>query len=187
MMSDNDIPRIDALFAYVSVDAKGMEGIPAVRTEMGVMPLVCGDPRRLESMKELARSLKSSETISLSLYRFDRAECVDAVTVDGSGGKYYRGMRIDGDCSVTVNGEPLNPRQDLRNHSPTGLNWGYGGSGPAQLALAMLADCLGDDLAQSHYMAFKQEIVAQLPDVWILSDEAIRDWLLSRTAAHAAQ
>jgi len=28
------------------------------------------------------------------------------------------------------------PRSDLRNHSPNGFEWGYSGSGPAQLALA---------------------------------------------------
>ncbi len=36
-------------------------------------------------------------------------------------------------------------RLDLYNHSPTGFEWGYWGSGPAQLALAMLADCLASD------------------------------------------
>ncbi len=35
---------------------------------------------------------------------------------------------------------PLGPRLDLANHSPDGFSWGYGGSGPAQLALAILAD-----------------------------------------------
>jgi len=32
----------------------------------------------------------------------------------------------------------LRLRSDLFNHSPTGFEWGYGGSGPAQLALAIL-------------------------------------------------
>ncbi len=40
---------------------------------------------------------------------------------------------------------PLAPRLDLWNHSPTGFQWGYAGSGPAQLALALAADVLGDD------------------------------------------
>jgi hypothetical protein len=31
-------------------------------------------------------------------------------------------------------------RLDLRNHSPTGFAWGYGGSGPSQLSLAILSD-----------------------------------------------
>lgn len=34
----------------------------------------------------------------------------------------------------------LDPRLDLANHSPTGFGWGYNGSGPAQTALAILAD-----------------------------------------------
>ena len=38
----------------------------------------------------------------------------------------------------------LEPRLDLRNHSPTGFSWGYLGSGCAQLALALLVDVLGD-------------------------------------------
>src|SRR5579859_5749217 len=38
----------------------------------------------------------------------------------------------------------LNPRNDLMNHSPNGLSWGYLGSGPAQLALAMLMEVFGD-------------------------------------------
>ena len=36
----------------------------------------------------------------------------------------------------------LNPRRDLVDHSPTGFEWGYGGSGPAQLALALASDAL---------------------------------------------
>lgn len=38
---------------------------------------------------------------------------------------------------------PLDPKLKLVNHSPTGFSWGYGGSGPAQLALAILADHFG--------------------------------------------
>lgn len=55
----------------------------------------------------------------------------------------YAGIRNEDDaCSVTVNGDPLAPRRDLFNHSPTGFEWGYGGSGPAQLALALMCDLL---------------------------------------------
>lgn len=50
----------------------------------------------------------------------------------------------------------LTMRLDLRNHSPTGMNWGYAGSGPAQLALAILADALDDDTrALALYQRFK--------------------------------
>jgi len=56
----------------------------------------------------------------------------------------YRGLRRDdGQPVVTVDGLTLNPRTDLMNHSPDGLEWGYQGSGPAQLALAILAHHFG--------------------------------------------
>jgi hypothetical protein len=57
--------------------------------------------------------------------------------------KTYEGRREGYAALVTVNERPLTPRLDLWNHSPTGFEWGYGGSGPAQLALALLADHLG--------------------------------------------
>jgi len=33
---------------------------------------------------------------------------------------------------------------ELADHSPSGFEWGYGGSGPAQLALALLLDYTDD-------------------------------------------
>ena len=80
------------------------------------------------------------------------------------------------DAGSPDGGYPLNPRYDLRHHSPTGFEWGYGGSGPAQLALALLADALGDDeQARRHYQDFKFKVVASLPQgSWELSEEDIR-------------
>lgn len=44
-----------------------------------------------------------------------------------------------------------------------GFDWGYAGSGPAQLALALLLDYTDDeDVALAAYMAFKTEVVSQL-------------------------
>lgn len=81
--------------------------------------------------------------------------------------KVYEGKRTDTGVVVTVDGVMLRERQDLRNHSPTGFEWGYGGSGPAQLALAILADHLGDDhAALALYQDFKFNVVAALPGSW---------------------
>lgn len=61
--------------------------------------------------------------------------------------KLYQGMRVNGDAHVIVIDDkrryPLPPRNDVMNHSPDGFEWGYGGSGPAQLALALCVDALG--------------------------------------------
>ena len=59
--------------------------------------------------------------------------------------KEYRGKRLDTGVEVTVDGSPLDPRYDLRRLSQSGFEWGYGGAGPMQLALAILADHFGGD------------------------------------------
>lgn len=71
---------------------------------------------------------------------------------------------VRGEIDESYTGEPLDLRLDLMRHSPTGFAWGYGGSGPAQLALAMLADALGDDReALRIYQRFKEVLIARLP------------------------
>jgi hypothetical protein len=67
-------------------------------------------------------------------------------------------------------------RLDLFNHSPTGFSWGYGGSGPAQLAIALLADALGDDddRAIRLHQCFKFKVVACWPEGerwWITAEQ----------------
>ncbi len=82
----------------------------------------------------------------------------------------------DGSAVVAFNGEPLDPRLDLWNHSPTGFEWGYGGAGPAQLALAILAAYLGDDRrAVALHQRFKWRLIAPQPRTleWSLTT----DWL----------
>lgn len=105
---------------------------------------------------------------------------VDAKKNNPNKEKQYEGKRSFGECFVTVDGRVLDPRFDLCTHSPTGFEWGYGGSGPAQLALALLADRLADDgQALGLYQALKFKIVAGLPrEGWTLKgseiDEAVR-------------
>ncbi len=96
--------------------------------------------------------------------------------------KHYIGERTPEGCTVEVldssnpnGGYALDPRHDLRNHSPDGFNFGYGGSGPAQLSLALLADALGNDAkAQQWYQDFKFKVIARLEgDHFELSQEDI--------------
>jgi hypothetical protein len=86
---------------------------------------------------------------------------------------YAGGRSLDG-AVVTVDGKPLPPRYDLRRLSPAGFEWTYEGAGPAQLALALLADHLGDDTrALALYEAFMREVVAELDNSWELSSADI--------------
>lgn len=95
--------------------------------------------------------------------------------------KVYHGTRTDHGVAVTVeeDGEArgLDPRRDLRDHSDDGFEWGIAAGGPAQLALALAADVLGDDQrAQEVYQRLKSRLVARLPDEgWVLTENRIRD------------
>lgn len=102
----------------------------------------------------------------------------------GSETKIYRGKPLVA-CetyvyvthSISSFCNDLDPRLDLANHSPTGLSWGYEGSGPAQLSLALLADALDDDakalkLHQPFNSAYIARIDAKME--WVLSANMIR-------------
>ena len=93
--------------------------------------------------------------------------------------KRYEGRRVNGLPDVRVDGVPLNPRLDLQKQRYTGFDWGFLGTGPSQLALALLADCLDDeDEADSLHQDFASAVVAGLAsDGWILTDEEIRETL----------
>lgn len=91
----------------------------------------------------------------------------------------YHGRRTEHGCAVDVeeDGEcyVLHPRHDLRNHSAD-IEWGFSGSGPAQLALALAADVLqDDDKAQDIYQRLRSKLVASLPhEGWVLTEGRIR-------------
>lgn len=62
-----------------------------------------------------------------------------------------------------LNRFPLAQRQEVINHSPDGFEWGYHGSGPAQLALAILVDFFGRDVTSATrlHQLFKQKVIAR--------------------------
>jgi hypothetical protein len=82
---------------------------------------------------------------------------------------------------------------DEVNHSPTGFEWGYRGSGPAQLAYAILRSYfeimvgLSPELAaikaQKEYFEFKDAVVCNYFGrswSWELDSDQIRNWRIGR-------
>lgn len=109
--------------------------------------------------------------------------------------EFYRG-RYDADAHaiveyVTVDGVETLPHIVI--HSPTGFSWGYGGSGPADLALSLLCHALGIapirspfanayvdrygerfERAWAQHQQFKWEVVAQMKDdSWTLARDVV--------------
>lgn len=87
---------------------------------------------------------------------------------------------------VWIGDKQLSPgaSQKVRNHSPDGFNWGYGGSGPAQLALALLLHLEGELFSRQHYQDFKWEVIARLPQSdFEIPFETVQKWIDSRKEA----
>ena len=106
----------------------------------------------------------------------------------------FKGHRGRKDCTVLVSHDGGESYANLplylewANHSPTGFEWGYYGSGPSQLAYAILhhyftaMDGLTDEeayeKAQDIYMRFKQDAISTIGvKEWELDGFDIEAWL----------
>ena len=76
----------------------------------------------------------------------------------------------EGDARATV--------PHVARHSPTGIEWGYGGSGPADLARSVLLALVDAEAADALYQRFKQDVVASVPEAGgVLRAADIRAWV----------
>ncbi len=93
--------------------------------------------------------------------------------------KIYRGVRMPDGCAVTVDGAALDLRFDLKAQSDSRIEWGYDGTGPRQLALAILADHSEDDmLALNFHQAFTESVIAEFKgDEWVMSSDDVQNTL----------
>lgn len=108
-----------------------------------------------------------------------QSEEIDEPAEVATGTKIYTGrIEADGSAIVMVDDQvlPLAPSLAVRDHSRTGFSWGYCGSGPSQLALALLLDCFSDvHKAKRLYQAFKFKVVALWPlqEDWKITSDQI--------------
>jgi hypothetical protein len=94
------------------------------------------------------------------------------------GTPYPSDANAAGHWMVVRDGQMLKiaPSQKLWKHSE-GFSWGYPGSGPAQLALALLLDALGDkQRALRLHQRFKSSVVARWPkdEGWTITEDEIK-------------
>lgn len=78
-------------------------------------------------------------------------------------------IKLKGDFSsgrIWLNEKELSLEKSLhvRSHSPTGFAWGYSGSGPAQLALAICIELFTVGRALNIYQQFKEDVISFLPE-----------------------
>lgn len=99
--------------------------------------------------------------------------------------KRYIGIRAIGLGNKVIVRTPKG-RYDLippQQHSPSGFEWGYGGSGPSDTALAILLDFFSEDKnefnsrAQRLYQIFKWAFLADAPKSGFrITGEEIQAW-----------
>jgi Family of unknown function (DUF6166) len=90
--------------------------------------------------------------------------------------KLYKGDRTIDGLTVTVDGQPLPDRTDIKAVSPEGFEWSYEGAAPAQLALAILADHFENpQRALKLYEPFMKHIVANFDNEWEMTSDDVED------------
>ncbi len=93
------------------------------------------------------------------------------------------------------------PLRHVNYHSPDGFEWGYVGSGPADLALSILAHHLGETWVNGPYLRklkmtqeaplcwkfhqdFKRDVISTLDrDSWELTHTDVHNWLMKQEKA----
>ena len=93
--------------------------------------------------------------------------------------KIYQGKRTIDGLVVTVDGQPLDEHYEVKRFTKFGFEWTYEGDSPQQLALAILADYLGDNARAIRLSEpFMKQVVANLDNDWLLTgaevDAAVR-------------
>jgi len=85
---------------------------------------------------------------------------------------------IDATKITVQDGDISYPLKHIVKHSPDGMNWGYGGSGPSDTALSVLTDASDAKIAFTYYQKFKREFIVNMPIYGgSITIEAIQDWI----------
>jgi hypothetical protein len=113
--------------------------------------------------------------------------------VGGNGGEEDCMAIVRGEwatCRVWIDDREVLPErsQRVRNHSPDGFRWGCGGSGPAQLALALLLELTNEDLALVWYQEVQWHLIARLPQAdFSLNSAEITHFIVNATRSALVQ
>jgi hypothetical protein len=141
---------------------------------MRIMPPITGRSRQADVLDAFAAHIQKTRKQEAHLH----SHRTGVVKTSNYYAGHHKAQGVLGTVTRSGRTKPLDPRYDLRNNSPTGFAWGYNGSGPAQLALAILTDYFGAKpggkaLAEALYEPFKFVVIAALPKCWKMNFEKV--------------
>jgi hypothetical protein len=130
-----------------------------------------------------SRPLKNPKAIEIGMGPVCAAKNADE-TKDESQGKFQTFLDHEsGNPDIIMHRDygmvATNVRHVWKNHSPTGFEWGYGGSGPADLALNILIKFgLDREKAARLHQDFKWKFIATMPkEGGIIKHIDIEQWV----------
>jgi len=93
-------------------------------------------------------------------------------------GSFKGFINEDGDKVVYFNDILLDPRFDIFNLTRDGFDWGYNGTAPMQLSVAMLAQATSIKSAKRYKTQFMLEKLVKLPkNRWTIPISEVKAWL----------
>ena len=127
-----------------------------------------------EQMANQVASGPSNVTPSPSPLRLIVRPVPDAVRLGADPDDVVLMRRVDGTATATVS--------HAVRHSPGGIEWGYGGAGPADLARSVLLALACEATAERLYEAFKADVIARVPRAGgVLRAADVRAWVAAQT------
>lgn len=76
----NHLLKIDDLHVFISKDATGNEGIPAISLPNGmILPMVCADQDRVNALRSYAQDIAETTGTEIKLVRFSNREVVEII------------------------------------------------------------------------------------------------------------
>ena len=123
--------------------------------------------------------------------RGDRVRLTNPTIFAGFDPTRVRWAPIPAGRDIVLTRGPDGPRVNVPHrwvyHSPDGFEWGYEGSGPAELALNILGLFVGPAEAWHYHQEFKRGSIAQLPhEGGTIPAAFIRRWILDQRAAQVS-
>lgn len=70
--------RIDEIFAFIATDGDG-EGLPAFSRGNMMLPMVCADKARVDSLRSIARDMARQTGNKITLVRFSVCEELEVI------------------------------------------------------------------------------------------------------------
>ena len=142
----------DAL-ARLANESHGGDGAPSVHSRSPLRLVVPGEPR--------VRTAPTPARVPV---------LPEAASLTGDAEDIVLWRTLEGEAHASV--------PHAARHSPTGIEWGYGGSGPADLARSILLALVDEPTADALYQRFKQDVVTTVPETGgVLRAADIRAWV----------